>query len=90
MLARMGLSPGQLLRIEAAAPPPGPGAGGAPRAAVVATARAVVQGILDVSGAPPRRYLFQASLRRLVVAQVWKCNCTFAVHTLHQPAVLHH
>ncbi|GBF88274.1 hypothetical protein Rsub_00986 [Raphidocelis subcapitata] len=43
LLARLGLSPGQLLRIEAAAPlASADGAGGAPRAAVVATARAVV------------------------------------------------
>ncbi|KIY95289.1 hypothetical protein MNEG_12672 [Monoraphidium neglectum] len=53
MLARLGLDGRQLVRVEAARP----AAGGAP--SLVATAHALVQGVLDVSGASPRRYLFQ-------------------------------
>jgi hypothetical protein len=61
-LRRLGLEGGELLRIEAARRPGGGGgdSSGGGGAAMVASARAVVQGVLDVSGASPRRYLFQA------------------------------
>lgn len=55
LLRRLGLRPRQRLRITAAAA----AAEGAGPAEVVATARAVAQGVLDASGSPPRRYLFQ-------------------------------
>ena len=91
-LRRLGLAPGQMLRITAAAGggnggsgsgsgsggvngdgSGNAGSGGAPAAAAAtpaaaaaacgASARAVVQGILDGAGSPPRRYLFQVLAR---------------------------